>query len=55
VPNHISRSDSQPDAVDLPSGEYYIVGQADFAPRVRIPIKIMADHTTVVNLEHGIG
>jgi hypothetical protein len=55
VPNHISRSDSQPDTVDLPSGEYYIVGQADFAPRVRIPVKITAGHTTVVNLEHGIG
>jgi hypothetical protein len=33
VSNHISRGDSQPDTVDLPSGQYYIVGQADFAPR----------------------
>jgi hypothetical protein len=55
VPNHISRSDSQPDTVDLASGQYYIVGQADFAPRVRVPVKIMPGHTTIVDLEHGIG
>ena len=40
VPNHISRSDSQPDTVDLPSSLYYIVAEADFAPRVRVPVKI---------------
>jgi hypothetical protein len=54
VPNHITRSDSQPDTVDLPSGQYYIVAQADFAPRVRVPVKIKAGRTTIVNLEHGI-
>jgi hypothetical protein len=54
VPNHITRSDSQPDTVDLPSGQYYIVAQADFAPRVRVPVKIMPGRTTIVNLEHGI-
>ena len=54
VPNHISRSDSQPDTVDLPSGQYYIVAQADSAPRVRVPVKIMPGRTTIVNLEHGI-
>ena len=52
VPNHISRSDSQPDTVNLPSGQYYIVGQAGFAPRVRVAVKIMPGRTTVVNLEH---
>jgi hypothetical protein len=55
VPNHISRSDSQPDTVDLPSGQYYIVARADFAPRVRVSVQIMPGRTTIVNLEHGAG
>jgi len=54
VANHISRSDSQPDTVDLPCGQYYIVAEADFAPRVRVPVKIVPGRTTIVNLEHGI-
>jgi hypothetical protein len=54
VPNHISRSDSQPDTVDLFSGQYYIVAQADSSPRVRVPVKIIPGRTTIVNLEHGI-
>jgi hypothetical protein len=41
VANHISRSDSQPDTVDLTSGQYYIVAEADFAPRVRMPVNIL--------------
>jgi hypothetical protein len=55
VRNHISRSDSEPDTVDLPAGQYYIIAQGDFAPRVRVLVKIMPGHTTFVNLEHGIG
>jgi hypothetical protein len=54
VANHISRSDSQPDTVDLPSGQYYIVADADFAPRVRVPVEIVSGRTTIVNLEHGV-
>ena len=54
VANHISRSDSQPDTVDLPSGQYYIVAEADFSPRIRVPVKIVPGRTTTVNLEHGI-
>jgi hypothetical protein len=54
VANHISRSDSQPDTVDLTSGQYYIVAEADFAPRVRMPVTFLPGRTTIVNLEHGI-
>jgi hypothetical protein len=54
VRNHISRSDSEPDTIDLPAGQYYIIAQGDFAPRVQVPVKIMPGHTTIVNLEHGM-
>jgi hypothetical protein len=54
VANHISRTDSEPDTVDLPSGEYYIVAEAGFAPSVRIPVRIVPRRTTIVNLEHGV-
>ena len=54
VANHISRTDSEPDTVDLPSGEYDIVAQASFAPRVRIPVRIAQGRATIVNLEHGV-
>jgi hypothetical protein len=53
VANHITPSDEMPEAVELPPGEYIVVGEAGLGARVHVPVIVKAGRTTVVDLESG--
>jgi hypothetical protein len=53
VANHVGTMDENPMLVDLPAGSYIIVGQAEGYGRVRIPMVIKPNRTTVLHLERG--
>lgn len=51
VDNHISTNDEIPETVSLPAGSYFILAESETHGHVKVPIRIAARRTTVVNLE----
>jgi hypothetical protein len=53
VLNHVGTMDETPSIVYLASGSYDVLAEAEGYGRVRIPVVIKANRTTVVHLERG--
>lgn len=51
VENHVGIMDESPSIARLPAGAYVAVAEADGCGRVRIPLVISANRTTVIHLD----
>ena len=52
VRNHIGAWDETPSTVSLPAGRYTVKAETEFDGDVEVPVIIVAERTTVVDLQH---
>jgi hypothetical protein len=53
VPNHVGTMDEESTVVLLPPGSYVVLADAEGYGRVRIPVVLKPNRTTVLHLERG--